>query len=748
MVAAGIMPMWVRFYMKRFPSLRQLDDMDCGPTCLRMIARHHGKIFDADFLREKCSITRAGVSLAGISEAAEAIGMNSLAVQVSFETLRDEMPLPCVAHWRQRHFVVVHAFSGDSVHVADPAFGLIKYSREEFLQGWQAGRQQQAGKGLLLLLEPTPEFYESKDEAPARRHGIGFLLLYFRPYRPLITQIMLGLLVGSILQLALPFLTQAMVDRGIRYQNINFVYLLLLGQLTLFFSQTMVDIIRAWLLLHIGSRVNISIISNFLMKLMRLPIAFFDAKTTGDLLQRVNDHERIEVLLSSSSLMVLFSAFNIVAFGLILAYYDLRIFALFAGSTLLYAIWVRAFMKRRAILNYKRFDQASDNQTSMVQLIQGMQEIKLNNSERRRRWEWEAIQVRLFRLAVKGMALMQWQTTGANFINELKNILITFVAARSVINGEITLGMMLAIQYIIGQLNAPINSFIGFLQSLQDAQISLDRLAEIHARDDEEDRHAQKITMLPVSRTLTIADKLSFRYGGAHSPLVLQDLELEIPEGKVTAIVGESGCGKTTLLKLLLRFYRPTSGVIRLGSVNLENISARSWRARCGAVTQSGYIFADTIARNITESNSEGLIDRQRLQQAVRVANLEELIESLPLGYATRVGAAGLALSGGQNQRLLIARAVYKNPDFLFFDEATSALDAVNERIIMENLNAFFAGRTVVIIAHRLSTVRNADQIVVLDRGRIVEQGHHSALSVSGGAYFNLVKNQLELSAE
>jgi ATP-binding cassette subfamily B protein len=453
-----------------------MDLMDCGPTCLRMIARHYGKAYDAEFLREKCFITREGVSLAGISEAAEAIGINSLAVQVSYETLRDETPLPCIAHWRQRHFVVVHAVTADTVCVADPGFGLIKYPKQEFLQGWLSGRQQQAAKGLLLLLEPTPEFYAAKDEPPARRRGIGFFLPYFRPYRPLLLQIMLGLFVGSVLQLAFPFLTQAMVDRGIRYQNINFVYLLLLGQLTMFLSQTMVDVIRGWLLLYIGSRVNISIISNFLMKLMRLPIAFFDAKTTGDLLQRVQDHNRIEVLLSSSSLTVLFSAFNLVAFGLILAYYDLRIFALFAGSTLLYALWVQAFMKRRAILNYKRFDQAAGNQSSMIQLIQGMQEIKLNNSERRRRWEWEAIQVRLFRIAVKGMALMQWQTTGANFISELKNILITFVAARAVINGEITLGMMLAIQYIIGQLNTPINNFgssrkkVGKSQSIMSIQ--------------------------------------------------------------------------------------------------------------------------------------------------------------------------------------------------------------------------------------------------------------------------------------
>jgi ATP-binding cassette subfamily B protein len=719
--------------------------MDCGPSCLRMIARHYGKVFSAEYLREKCAITREGVSFGGISEAAEAIGMSSLAVQVGYETLRDEVPLPCIAHWRQRHFVVIYAVKGDTIYVADPGFGLIKYRSAEFLQGWQTGQQQRDCKGLLLLLEPTPEFYASETGETAGQGGIGFLLPYFRPYRRLFLQLVLGLLVASVLQLIFPFLTQAMVDHGISYQNLSFVYLLLLAQLTLFFSQTMVDIVRGWLLLHIGSRINISIISNFLMKLMRLPIGFFDSKTTRDLLQRVQDHKRIESLLSSSTLTVLFSGVNLAVFGLVLAYYDLRIFGLFLGGTVLHALWVRLFMRRRAVLDYKRFDQAAYNQSSVIQLIHGMQEIKLNNSERRRRWEWEAIQVRLFRIAVKGLALIQWQTTGATFINELKNILITFVSARAVIEGELTLGMMLAVQYIIGQLNAPINNFIGFAQSVQDARISLERLAEIHDRDDEDERGEEKLTVLPTSRTLIIGENLNFRYGGAHSPWVLEDINLEIAEGKVTAIVGASGSGKTTLLKLLLRFYKPTNGTIRLGNINLENISARIWRARCGAVMQNGYIFADTIARNITESNSEGSIDREWLLNAVRVANLEEFIESLPLGYNTRVGAAGVALSGGQSQRILIARAVYKDPHFLFFDEATSALDAGNERTIMENLATFCRGRTVVVIAHRLSTVRNADQIIVLDRGRVVEQGCHEELTRSRGAYFTLVKNQLEL---
>ena len=523
--------------MSKFPALQQMDFMDCGPTCLRMIARHYGRFFDAEFMRNKCAITREGVSLAGISDAAEAIGMSALAVEVSFETLRDEVPLPAIAHWRQRHFVVVYRIKRDRVYVADPGFGLIIYTREEFLRGWQ-GQRQQDGTGLLLLLEPTDEFFAAPEQPRADRHGLRLLLPYFRTHRALFVQLSLCLLVGSAVQLVLPFLTQAMVDHGIRFQNLGFVYLLLLAQLALFASQTTVDMVRGWLLLHIGSRVNIKIISTFLFKLMHLPIGFFDTKTTGDLLQRVQDHRRIEALLTGTTLPVLFSAVNLVVFGAVLAFYSPFIFVIFSSGTILYALWVRLFMRRRAVLEYRRFDEASGNQSSMIQLIQGMQEIKLNNSERRRRWEWEAIQARLFHIAVKGMTLTQWQTTGGGFINELKNILITFVAAKAVIGGELTIGMMLSVQYIIGQLNAPISNFLSFAQTLQDARISLDRLAEIHARDSEEEGSERAVTVLPADCSITISGDLSFDYGGVSGRPVLQDLNLTIPEGKVTAIVG------------------------------------------------------------------------------------------------------------------------------------------------------------------------------------------------------------------
>lgn len=729
--------------MTAFPSYRQMDQMDCGPTCLRMIARYYGRTLSAESLRERCSLSNRGVSLGGIAEAAESLGFNTAGVKVSLEALRTEVPLPCIAHWRQRHFVVVYKITRKRVYVADPAFGKIHYSHAEFLQGWLNGKTDTTSEGTLMLLEPTPAFYEDReDDKPVQRRGMSFLYPYFRPYSKLVVQLVFGLLVGTLTLVSFPFITQALVDYGINYQNLSFVYLLLAAQLMLFFSQTTVDLLRGWILLHMGSRINISLISDFLIKLMKLPVAFFDAKTIGDLLQRVQDHDRVETFLSSSTLSILFSAVNVIVFGLILAYFSPMIFTVFAIGTLLYGGWVLIFMGRRKILDYKRFDQASGNQSSMVQLLHGMQEIKLNNSERRRRWEWERIQVKLFKISVKSLALFQYQAAGGNFINELKNILITFLAAKAVLDGSISLGTMLAIQYIIGQLNAPINNFVNFLQSLQDAQISLDRLAEIHGQTEE---HETAVDYLPDNKDLTIQDNLSFCYGNRYAPMVLENINLQIPAGKITAIVGASGSGKSTLLKLLLKFYTPQQGRIKVGNMNLDDISTRLWRQQCGVVMQDGYIFADSILRNITESDSDTRTDHLRLRQALRVANLEELVETLPEGLNTRVGSSGIALSGGQRQRILIARAVYKNPQYLFFDEATSALDAKNERVIMENLNAFFKGRTVLIIAHRLSTVRNADQIITLDKGQLVECGDHQELIKRQGTYFTLIKNQLEL---
>lgn len=704
-------------------------------------------MFSLEFLREKSFITRDGASVLGLSEAAETIGLRSLVVKMSLQSLRDEAPLPCIAYWRQRHFVVVYKVTDKHVYVADPGFGLVKYEHEEFKRGWinnVAGAIE--SEGHVMLLEPTPAFYEKEEgSVENKKHsGLSSLLLYFKPYRSYIYQLILGLFVGSVVQFAFPLLTQSLVDYGIKEQNLNFIYLILFAQLMLFFSQVLAEIFRGWLLLHMGARINISIVSNFLLKIMRMPVTFFDMRRTGDVLQRIEDNRRIESLLSSTSLSVIFSVFNLVIFSIILVYYNVKIFTVFFIGSAVYITWILLFMKRRALLEFKRFDESAGNTSSLVQLINGIQEIKLNNSEKRRRWEWESIQAKLFKISLKSHALAQYQSMGGVFFNELKNIFITFLAAQLVIEGKITLGMMLSIQYIIGQMNSPLNSFIGFIQRSQDAKISLERLSEIHHEKDEFEQHDDATSVIPPAQSLHISG-LQFRYGGQASPWVLKDLDLEIESGKVTAIVGASGSGKTTLLKLLVKFYRPTSGSIKVGVQDLNYINPSAWRQQCGVVMQEGFIFSDTIARNITESTSEGFIDKNRLQYAVKIANLEDFIESLPKGYNTKIGVSGLQISGGQKQRILIARAVYKDPEFLFFDEATSSLDANNERVIMENLQKFFVGKTVVVIAHRLSTVKNADKIIVLHKGSIAEKGHHKELTDRRGLYYTLVKNQLEL---
>ncbi len=731
------------FRVRKFPFYRQLDQMDCGPTCLRMIAKYYGKDYPIEELRQKSSITKEGVSFGGLAEAAETLGFNTLAVSLDWDTLRKEVPFPCIAHWREKHFVVIFEIRKNVVLVGDPAQGHLKYTKEEFLEGWIGKNLTDTSEGYLLLMEPTPNFDTSELEGK-KQYGFKFLFWYFKPYNKYIAQLFLGLFVGSLLQLIFPFLAQAMVDYGINYQNLNFIYLILIAQLVLFVSQTTVELIRGWILLHMTSRININLISDFLIKLMRLPIAFFDSKNTGDIVQRIYDHERIQEFLSSTTLDTLFSAFNLLVFGAVLAYYDLTIFLLFFAGSAIYIGWTLLFLKKREELDYKRFDQASDNQSSIYQLISGMQEIKLNGSERRRRWEWEAIQVRLFKVSIKSLALSQMQNTGGRFFNELKNILITFVAAKAVIDGSLTLGMMLSVQYIIGQLNLPITNFISFIQSGQDAKISLERLAEIHNKDDEEESLDDSIQELPKQKSIQVKN-LSFRYGGRESPMVLKNLDLEIPAGKVSAIVGASGSGKTTLVKLLLKFYDPNHGGISVGPYKLRNIGTSFWRKQCGSVMQDGFLFGDTISRNITESDSHGLVDKERLLRAVRIANIEGFIEQLPSGFNTKIGGSGIMLSGGQKQRLLIARAVYKNPNYIFLDEATSALDANNEKTIMERLEQFYEGKTVVIVAHRLSTVKNADNIIVLDQGEIAETGTHKELTARRGIYYSLVKNQLEL---
>lgn len=717
--------------------------MDCGPTCLRMIAKFYGKNISLEYLREQAHISREGVSLLGISDAAEAIGMRSMGAKVSFEQLVSDVPKPCVVHWDQNHFVVLYEAGKGQVHVADPAFGLVKYSDQEFKVHWLATATGGVGKGIALLLQPTPGFYEREDDKKASG-GFGFLLRYLRPHRRLMAQLIIGFIAASIIQLIFPFLTQSLVDVGINNQDLGFIYLVLVAQLVLFIGQTSIEFIRSWILLHVSTRINISILSDFLIKLMKLPIGFFDTKMIGDLMQRIQDHRRIERFLTTQTLGVLFSVVSLSVFAIVLAAYSWVILFIFIVGSGLYIGWVWLFMRRRRQLDYKRFSQLSENQSMLIQLITGMQEIKLNNFETQKRWEWERIQARLFRVNVQNLTIDQYQQAGSVFLNQTKNILITVVAAMAVLKGDMTLGMMLAVQFIIGQMNSPLNELINFARLAQEAQISLERLGEIHNQKEEEEKGKPLLNALPSDKTFYL-ENVVFQYEGPHSPKVLKDITLTVPEKKITAIVGTSGSGKTTLVKLLLGFYPPASGKIKVGETDLQSFSQHWWRTKVGAVMQDGFIFSDTIALNITVGAERA--DKERLLFAARMANLMEMVEGLPLGFNTKIGQDGHGLSQGQKQRILIARVIYKNPEYLFFDEATNALDANNEKVIMENLNKVYQGKTVVVVAHRLSTVKNADQIVVMERGGIVEVGSHEELTAKRSAYYNLVKNQLELGA-
>jgi ATP-binding cassette, subfamily B, bacterial len=724
-----------------FPFVKQPDAMDCGPACLKMVAGFYKMNFSLESLRKKCYITREGVSFLGLSEAADSLGFRTLGVKIPFELMNENVPLPCIVHWRQKHFIVVYKIKNDKIWAADPAIGLVKFSSEEFIRSWASTTVDGKSAGLVLIIEPTPSLFENEHDKE-KTNGFKFLFKYFRLYKKYLYQLVLGLVLGSCIQLVIPFLTQSIIDIGLNNNDIGFIYLILFAQLALVFGRMSVEFIRGWLLLHIGSRVNVAVISGFLQKLMSLPVAFFDTKLTGDILQRIEDNNRIEEFLTSASLNILFSFFNLIVFGIVLAVFSFKILALFLTGSILYILWVSMFMKSRARLDHQRFKQMSVSGNKLINIVNGMQEIKLTQSELSMRWDWEKLQAILFGLKVKGLSIVQYQSAGATFINEVTNVLITVVAATAVLKGDMTLGMMLAVQFIIGQLNVPVSQIIGFFRLSQDAKMSLDRLAEVHNLEEEEPDPEIKVRKLPDKKDIYF-NSLSYQYEGPRSPFVLKDIDLHIEDNKITAIVGTSGSGKTTLLKMLLGFYHPVAGEILIGDLRLNNLSLKVWRKKVGAVMQDGFLFPDTITANIAPGTEE--INEEDLIRAVDIANIKGFIESLPLGYNTKIGANGHGLSEGQKQRLLIARVIYKNPDIVIFDEATNSLDANNEKVIVENLAGFFAGKTVIVVAHRLSTVRNADKIVVLDSGRIIETGNHESLIGKRGAYYNLVKNQLEL---
>lgn len=727
---------------KRFPFFPQFDSMDCGPTCLRMIAAYYGKHYSLQFLRDKCYIDKEGVSLQGITEAAESLGFRTLSIKLPFESSDKEqatfekLPLPCIVHWRKRHFNVVYKYSRKNVWVADPGAGKFKLNHDQFKKHWLSDEE----KGIALVMEPTPEFF--KKEPPAQlKTDWRFLGMYLQPYNRYFVQLGIGLVLSIVFQLIFPFLTQAIVDLGIKNQDINFIYLILIAQITLFMGQTAVTVIQNWILLHIGTRINVSLLSDFLKKLMQLPIQFFNSKMIGDLYQRISDQQRIELFLTNSALRFLLSSATLLVFSMVLWFYSLQIFLAFVLSSIIYLLWIVRFLRKRKEVDYIRFQELSNHQGNLVELLFGMQEIKLQNSARKHRWLWSDIQARVFDINMKSLSITQKQDAGASFISQFKDIYITFSAATLVIEGQITLGTMLAIQFIVGQLNVPLQQMIQFVRGFQDAKISLDRILEIQNMPGEEEELGGLMVELPETGDLVL-EKVSFQYNPL-SDYVLRDIDLVIPRGKVTAIVGASGSGKTTLIKLLLGFFAPTSGNIKLGYLNLVQIEKKFWREHCGAVMQDGYIFSQTIAENIAESDDR--VDREKLLKSVKVANIQAFIESLPLRYNTVIGPRGNGVSQGQRQRILIARAIYKDPEFMFFDEATNALDANNERIIIENLQKVFENRTVVVVAHRLSTVKNADQIVVLEKGTVIERGDHETLISKKGAYYKLIKNQLEL---
>lgn len=716
--------------------------MQCGISCISMICRYYGKKIPVNVLEKYCTPSKDGVSLKGLADLCEVLMLDYTAGRVSVADLSN-CPLPCILHWNQNHFVVLYKIDkkGRRFWIADPSKGKYRLNIDEFSQHWVPTGSGDAEKGIAMFIEKTPGFDDISLTDLDNRRSFRFLWGYILQYRRYFLQILLGLGIGCILQLIMPFLTQWIVDIGIKHQDIRFIWLVLLGELMIVIGRTATDFIRRWLLLHISLRINISIVSDFFIKLLRLPMAFFETKLLGDLLQRMGDHSRIQSFLTNQVLGIMFTILSFIIFGIILLIYNVCVFCIFLVGSVIYGLWITRFLRRRKVLDYQLFEQQAISQNKTYEFITNIPEIKLQDCQKRRRWEWEDAQADLFRVQMKSVRLQQTQEAGSIFINEVKNILITVFAATGVIDGELTLGAMLAIQYIVGQLNSPVEQLMQFIYSIQDVKISLERINEVHESDNEEGMENKKCEF--AQRSGIVFEAVCFKYDRHSSRHTLSDISFEIPEGKVTAIVGASGSGKTTLIKLILGYYPALSGRIKIAGAPICRYDLQWWRRHCGVVMQDGVIFSESIARNIAVDDGE--IDKEKMENAAKIACIHEFVVGLPLKYDTIIGRDGKGLSQGQKQRILIARAVYKNPDFIFLDEATNALDAKNERAIVENLEEFYRGKTVLIVAHRLSTVKNADNIIVMEDGKIAESGNHYELVKKRGTYFNLIKNQLEL---
>ena len=725
---------------KAFPFYAQHNSLDCGPACLRMIGKWYGYNLDFSELQQKARLTYNGTSLLTLSHIAETIGFRTTGCKLQTEQLKNDVSLPCILHWRENHFVILYRIrvrkNSTTYYLADPAHGLVTFQEHEFLTNWTGNAHNTSG--ICLLLEPTSNL-QTQNNSDQKQVKSRRFLSYLKPYRRLLIQLILGMLAGSVIQLFFPLLTQAVVDIGINSQDLAFISIILIAQLMLMFSQATVEFIRSWILLHISTRINFSLISDFLTKIMKLPIAYFDTGMTGDFLQRIGDQARIENFLTSGSIQIIFSLFNLLIFTIILAFYSTKVVIVFLIGSILHFCWIFLFMKKRKNLDYRRFNQLSAHQSQLIEIISGMQEIKLNTCERQKRWKWEEVQAKLFKLSTQSLALNQYQSAGGVIFNQAKNIFITFITARAVVDGNLTLGMMLAIQFILGQANSPVESMALMIREIQDAKLSMERLEVINNIQEEVDDE-KAYDPIPDKKSIHLRN-ISFAYNNSQQNKVIQSLNADIPHGKVTAIVGNSGSGKTTLLRLMMGFYNPQEGEVIIDQTALSSIHPEEWRKICGSVLQNGYIFADTIAANIATGSDD--FNEDRVLKAADTACLSNEISTFPLGLKTKIGQDGNGLSQGQRQRILIARAVYKNPDILFLDEATNSLDANNEKTILTNLKSFYAGKTVVVVAHRLSTIKDADNIIVLKDGHIEEQGTHNQLIKNRNSYFELVKNQL-----